>query len=73
MNTSIWTAAAHGDVERVKRVVTKKGRRPDILDPHGYTPLHLAAQSENQFGVRPKHLRKRKHYYYGDLEHYIRL
>lgn len=54
MNTSIWTAAAHGDIERVKKIVAKKGRRPDILDSHGYTPLHLAAQSENQFGARPK-------------------
>ena len=29
-------------------VVTVKGRRPDSLDPHGYTPLHLAAQSEDK-------------------------
>lgn len=45
-NASIWTAAELGDAERVRMVVTVKGRKPDSLDPHGYTPLHLAAQSE---------------------------
>lgn len=29
--------------------MTVKGRRPDTLDPHGYTPLHFAAQSEEHF------------------------
>lgn len=45
-NASIWTAAELGDVGRLRKVVTEKGRRPDSLDPHGYTPLHLAAQSK---------------------------
>lgn len=45
-NASIWTAAELGDVDRVRTSVKEKGRHPDSLDPHGYTPLHLAAQSE---------------------------
>eukprot|EP00903_Cladosiphon_okamuranus_P016649 g15352.t1 len=44
-NASIWTAAELGDADRVKMVVRVKGRSPDSLDPHGYTPLHLAAQN----------------------------
>lgn len=47
-NASIWTAAELGDVARVRVSVAVKGRRPDSLDPHGYSPLHLAAQSELQ-------------------------
>lgn len=46
-NASIWTAAELGDVDRVRKVVVVKGRSPDALDPHGYTPLHLAAQSKH--------------------------
>ncbi|CAM9641084.1 unnamed protein product, partial [Ectocarpus sp. 8 AP-2014] len=44
-NASIWTAAELGDVARVRVSVAVKGRRPDSLDPHGYSPLHLAAQN----------------------------
>ncbi|CAM9853353.1 unnamed protein product [Ectocarpus fasciculatus] len=44
-NASIWTAAELGDVGRVRMSVAVKGRRPDSLDPHGYSPLHLAAQN----------------------------
>ncbi|CBJ30948.1 Chain A, Crystal Structure Of A Designed Full Consensus Ankyrin [Ectocarpus siliculosus] len=44
-NASIWTAAELGDVARVRVSVGVKGRRPDSLDPHGYCPLHLAAQN----------------------------
>ncbi|CAM9988610.1 unnamed protein product [Ectocarpus sp. 8 AP-2014] len=44
-NASIWTAAELGDVARVRVSVAVRGRRPDSLDPHGYSPLHLAAQN----------------------------
>lgn len=46
-NASIWTAAELGDAVRVSTLIREKGRSPNALDPHGYTPLHLAAQRES--------------------------
>lgn len=58
-NASIWTAAELGDVDRVRTQIKDKGRSPDSLDPHGYTPLHLAAQRESAvyaMRLQPAHL-----------------
>jgi hypothetical protein len=42
---SVFTAAQWGLVDRVSHFVEKKGTDVDVVDAHGYTPLHLAAQA----------------------------
>ena len=44
LQLSLHTAAAFGDLPRVRELVEQRGKAADAPDKHGYTALHFAAQ-----------------------------
>mmetsp|Transcript_5171 Transcript_5171/g.10525 ORF Transcript_5171/g.10525 Transcript_5171/m.10525 type:complete len:165 (-) Transcript_5171:563-1057(-) len=49
---SIWTASAHGDIERVTQLLKQRGIDPSCKDEAGYTALHYASRQNRVECVR---------------------
>ena len=49
--TGLFAAAARGDAAQIRALITK-GEKPDARDPHGRTPLHVAAYGANHEAMR---------------------
>lgn len=49
--TGLFAAAERGDAAQIRALITK-GEKPDARDPHGRTPLHVAAYGANHEAMR---------------------